>query len=180
VSCDNCLKDTVELDNVYPYFVVSGQSTFASDTPSVVFSLIGNGKQVALYEVSTYFNANMYLMWDPSLDSSGNPQAGCAASTTVTSNVVTSKPISTCSGSISVPIAQIEWGYCGDAINTLGPQPTLSTAIPTSPNQWALGCPNNGEGKNSGSNTITPVYSNGVGAASYPTWSVNSVYVNSN
>jgi hypothetical protein len=147
-----CSVSGTGLDNVYPYAVTSFFPTTANDSPSVglVFG------STTLYEVNANFQAQMYLMWDPSLNDDGSSATGCAATTfwNATFTAFVSTP-SNCSGSIPVPLGSLTWGWCGTAINTLGEGAT----------PWIVTCPTGGVPD------VQPAYIPANGVSSYPTWS---------
>lgn len=99
----------------------------------------------------------MYLLWDPSLNASGQSTPGCAATETVKENGLPATPVpSTCTGSIPAPLASITWGYCGGAINTLQTQTNGST--------WILHCNPNVD------NPLVPTYQDAQSIATAPSW----------
>jgi hypothetical protein len=121
------------LDNWYPFAQNSQYQTF--DYPRV--NLDGWIGYSALGEVADSFNATMYLMWDPTLPGQGQAQPCSAASNLWSTEADNWDPTpSTCTGSIPVPIAFTNWGYRGDAINTLQYQMNNGTT-------WMLNCPLN-------------------------------------
>jgi hypothetical protein len=157
-GCSNCSVSN-QLDNVYPYPGQPGASNEVVDNPSTNLAFTDH----TLYEVNDNFQAQMYLMWDPSLNADGSQSPGCAASTVYTGNgLQVASTTSRCSGSIPIPLASFTWGYCGTATNTQNAEP----------NTWILSCPANG------TPDVTPVYIPATGAESYPQWS--SVVFNSN
>jgi hypothetical protein len=163
INCSNCVQ-LLGLDNVYPYAVNSPLLPVeVFDNPSMNLAFQVNNQNIALAQVNDNFQAQMYLLWDPELNSDGTSAAGCSSSTlyNIDRISVNSKP-STCTGSIPIPIGSLTWGYCGTAINTLAPQPGT----------WILSCPANG------TPDVTPVYIPASGPASYPTWS--SINFNTN
>jgi hypothetical protein len=158
INCANCVIQD-RLDNMYPYAITQGEPKEVVDNPSYNLSFPGT----ALAELNDNFRAQMYLMWDPSLNADGSQAPGCAASTVLNPDGVSvTSATSKCTGSIPVPLGSLTWGYCGTAINTLSDEP----------NTWILSCPANGAAD------VNQVYIPSSGTPSYPTWSV--VYYNSN
>ena len=150
--CGPCSYSGPLLDNVYPYAVVANSPFIADDSPSIGLGLGTN----TVYEVNDNFQAQMYLMWDPSLNDDGTAAEGCAATTFWNANFTSFLSTSSgCSGSIPVPLGSLTWGYCGTAINTLGQGST----------PWILTCPTGGIPD------VQPVYIPVNGVSSYPTWS---------
>jgi hypothetical protein len=151
---------TTGLDNWYPYAPALGPDgnpvpTTAVDYPGADL-VLSNGAAVG--EVATTFAAQMYLMWDPALPGPGqnNCHAAFSVPNLATGNV-TSTP-STCAGSIPVTLGFMNWGFNGDAINTMTNQ--LNPANP--PNQQTTWL------KNCGSpNPAAPAFQQ---SSSYPTW----------
>lgn len=100
------LKQSPALDVVLPYnsYQTGGiPHDTSEDSPSVNLDLLPNG--VVGGEVSAWFQATMYLMWEP-----------------------TAAPA--CTGSactIQVPLSKVDWSWTGDAVNTLQAQPDNGT-----------------------------------------------------
>jgi len=135
------------LDNHYPYEVLQDAPNTTNDSPGIPLNPTG---LTELGEAADAFGATMYLMWDPAI--AGTEQPSCAAASTIQNAVgqITSTR-STCSGSVPVPLAYVNWGYSGDAINTLAQNPTQTT--------WLLSCP-------AGAPPVPAVQN----SASYPKW----------
>jgi hypothetical protein len=126
------------LDSVYPYPTLQPPNTI--DDPGVgigLAALLPGTNITAMGEVAERFSATMYLMWDPALPGLG--QATCAPASTIVANGRYASAASTCTGSIPVPLGFMNWGFYGDAINTLMPQPAPNTTT------WVL---NNCSGPN--------------------------------
>jgi hypothetical protein len=92
------------LDNFYPYPPASPTTT--NDSPNNVLT-------ANLGELQRSFNANMYLMWKPTADPACTDGASCT---------------------IPVPLGSVNWGWSGDAINT------LSTTTGVNGTTWKLSC----------------------------------------
>lgn len=115
------------LDNAYPYPRNANgaiANEWGGDAPSVGLFLL-NGTVLA--ELDDRFAAAMYLLWDPSLNASGQLVPQCSASSTWARNqnnkLIVVSTVSACyPNSIPVPLGYVTWGYCGDAINTQTPQ----------------------------------------------------------
>ena len=77
-------------------------------------------------------SATMYLMWDPAIPGPG--QQTCAPASTIrgADGNITSTA-STCTGSIPVPLGYVNWGFSGDAINSVPNQSSNNQ-------QWVLSC----------------------------------------
>jgi hypothetical protein len=118
------------LDNWYPFVIPPGSPDYTSDSPGI--QLWANNI-TAMGEASISFTATMYLMWDPALPGPG--QSSCAPAVTTksaqTGQITTTA--STCRGSIPVPLAYVNWGFSGDAINTLQTQSSTNTT-------WLVHC----------------------------------------
>jgi hypothetical protein len=83
----------------------------------------------------------------------GPGQQTCApASTVQDANGNITSTASTCTGSIPVPLGYVNWGFCGDAINTVPSQNANNQ-------QWILSC--------GGPSPATPAVQS---SSSYPTW----------
>ena len=156
------------LDNVYP-FSAAGDATsdgppegfFTSDMPAAFLTVnpCTGAIDTGLGEINDSFHATMYLLWDPSLDSSGNAANGCAAHNQYTATGAAGTPTpSTCSGSIPAPLASIYWGFCGGAINTLTTQSSTNT-------NWILSC-----NMPSVNDPSTPIYADAESLTNAPKW----------
>lgn len=113
----------VGLDNWYPYVTASGNPDTTNDSPGMELAARQKGVQIPMGEGAESFQARMHLMWDPALPTGCTP-----ASTTQdpTTQAITSTS-STCTGSIPVPLGYADWGFQGDAINTLVNQTSTNT-----------------------------------------------------
>lgn len=137
------------LDNWYPYVTAPGVPNTTNDSPGTVLAATYQGAPIPIGEGADSFKTRMYLMWDPALP------AGCApASTTQGQNRTVTSPSGTCTGSIPVPLGYVDWGFQGDAINTLvnqtrtnttwllnfgAPIPSTPTVVPSnSYPQWGM------------------------------------------
>lgn len=153
---------TTGLDNTYPY---------AISTDSLVDRQTGDAPGIGLSqtegEAYELFQAQMYLLWDPSLGSSGEVVPGCSASSVWNdAGTVITSTSSTCAGSIPVPLGSIAWGYCGDAINTLTTQQTSPTGVTTG---FVINC-SSLYGSVVGGAAGSPQFIPATGSSSFSTW----------
>jgi hypothetical protein len=134
-----------------PYATNAGYPNTTSDSPGMPLAATSEGNPIPMGEGAEAFGATMYLLWDPALP------VGCpTASTIQTIDPVTHKPTITqtasqCS-SVPVPLGYVNWGFCGDAINTVPSQNNTYQ-------QWMLSC-----------GGPTPVQPTVQSSSSYPTW----------
>lgn len=107
-----------QLDGIYPY--PSSADIAASQLPPVVASsnLAWDAPSRALYswlgEAAEYFDATMYVLWDPALP------AGCTPATVNTRQDPYVSSPSNCT-SIPIPLGAIKWTWSACAINELAP-----------------------------------------------------------
>jgi hypothetical protein len=168
VGCNPATTTCAGLDNTYPY-PLSPPLHAAYDAPGAGLTIPGQA------ELDDVFGARMYLLWDPSLNASGVPNQGCAAASSAwdpVSGLVISTA-STCMDattgnyySIPVPIGYVDWGYCGDAINTFVDQPPPQGVNLTT--TFKLNCA--GQYGSPGAGPEDPVYTRANGTSSFPTW----------
>jgi len=130
-----------QLDGIYPYPGQGANGLLASDGPGVpLYSFFG--------EASKWFDATLYVLWDPAIPPTGQPN--CATAWVDTSTTPYTAHASTCA-SIPVPLASVTWGWSACAINTgAGASPS-----------WTLNC--------------GQAYADPPTASDYPQW--NSCYV---
>jgi len=124
------------LDNWYPYAVFPDTPNSTNDSPGLglVAYLEGSNPPtpVPIGELAATFSATMYLMWDPALPSGCHPASTIQTKDANGNTTITSTP-SKCTGSIPVPLGNVTWGFCGDAINTVPNQISNNQ-------QWLLPC----------------------------------------
>jgi hypothetical protein len=109
------------LDTTYPYGNGIATVTTTKVTNDTAQDSPANGLPTSWGEVARSFSATMYLMWVP------NPDSRCTNGTACT---------------IPATLGTVNWGWTGDAINTLQPQQNAGVSF----TRWTLNCSNPSNG----------------------------------